>query len=274
MNIAFWNVQKKNISSILVDLVINDQVEILCLAEASDVLIIDFLKIINIRLPGRKFYDIPIKKGKVKVLSSLAPSVFNDCTHSFYSKRWSALLISIPKRFTINLICVHFHSKVNWSEISLALECVNLSRDVLDIEKSNSCTETILIGDFNMNPFENGIVAANGLNAIPDLNYAVSNPIRRIDGTEYRYFYNPMWNYFGDNNLPYGTHYFRPSGHVSHEWHIYDQILIRPTLKQHFKKSDIKIITKIGTEDLTKTYNRPDKIKYSDHLPISINLTI
>jgi len=275
MIIAFWNIQKKNLSSILVDLAKNEQIEILCLAEATDQTVLDFLRIINRMLPSRNFQEVPSKRGKIRILTSYNLGLFLDCATYYESKRWTAHLITLPNKFRFNLITVHFFSKVNWSEISLALECVNLSRDIIKIENKNSCSESLLIGDFNMNPFEHGMVAANGLNAIQDLDYAAKSPMgRTIDGTKYNFFYNPMWNFFGDESVPYGTHYFRPSGHVSHEWHVYDQIILRPSLKRNYKKGDVKIVTKVGSEQLTKAYNRPDKKMYSDHLPVLINLTV
>ncbi len=103
--------------------------------------------------------------------------------------------MTIPSIINLNIISVHFHSKVNWSSASLALECTNLSRDIAIIENDTNCENTILIGDFNMNPFEDGIVAANGLNAIQDLNYSIQREKRIIDRVSYKYFYNPMWNF-------------------------------------------------------------------------------
>ncbi len=217
---------------------------------------------------------IPNDDFRVKVISSLDPSVFNLKNSLFKSSRWSALHIDIPGIIELNLFPVHFYSKVNWSESSLALECVNFSRDISIVESDTSCLNSILIGDFNMSPFEHGIVASNGIHALQDLNYLASEMNgREIDGTFYKYFYNPMWNFLGDESTPYGTMYHRVSGHISHEWHIYDQVILRPELKNHITKNSTKIITKIAGQSILKKYDRPDD-KYSDHLPIIIQLTI
>jgi hypothetical protein len=274
MTIGFWNINKKNLSDILVDFVKEQQLEILILAEADEQTIIDFLKKFNKFNSHRKFYQILNTNSKLIILSSYKNTCFSEKNKLFNSTRWSAHHIKIPSLIEFNLISVHFHSKVNWSESSLALECVNFSRDIDLVEKETKCYETVLIGDFNMNPFENGVIAANGLHAIQDLEYAHKKISRTIDNKKYNYFYNPMWNFFGDSKLPLGTHFYRNPDHISQEWNTFDQVIFRPSLKKYLNGNYVKIINRIITNDLTKSFNRPYKIKYSDHLPITFQLTI
>jgi len=279
MNIGFWNVNskkaKKDLSDSLVDLTLEKDLDILCIAEILDNDTILFLKKINAKSKSQKYNQIKCSKDKLILISRNSGNIFEDKSQLYNSHRWIAHKVTIPSIITFNLISIHFHSKLNWSENSLALECVNLSRDIELVEKANQCINTILIGDFNMNPFENGLVAANGINAISDLDYASKNKNgRKIDGTYYKYFYNPMWNFFGDFKVPYGTHYCRVPGHISHEWHIYDQVILRPSLKQYLIKPFIEIVDKINADDLTKKYNRPDNVNYSDHLPIILKLKL
>jgi hypothetical protein len=143
------------------------------------------------------------------------------------------------------------------------------------LETSTGVGETIIIGDFNMNPYESGLVAANGLHALPDLQY-ISSKVdgRKIDGILYKYFYNPMWSFFGDNSLPYGTHYYREPGHVSREWNIYDQVIYRPSLSKYIDKTKLEIVYSIGGQNLINALKRPDKDSYSDHLPIILEIKI
>lgn len=276
MKIGFWNVGTKNdLSDMLVSWTNERQLDIICLAEVSDNVKLSFLKKINKSGTTKSFKQVKCAKSKITIISSYSASVFKDKSHKYSSGRWTAHKIQIPGLITFNLLAVHFHSKVNWSEASLSLECVNFSRDIELIESITKCKNTVLIGDFNMNPFENGLVAANGINAIPDLEYASKRKKgRRIDGINYNYFYNPMWNFFGDFNKPYGTHYCRPSGHISHEWHIYDQLILRPSMKQYFDKPFVEITTNISGSSLITNLKRPDNKNYSDHLPIIFNLKI
>lgn len=275
MTIGFWNINRKNISDNLVDLVTEQQIDVLVLAEANDQTILDFIIKNNRINPNRQFNQVSSSNDKLALLTTYSSPVFNSKSSLYPSPRWTAHHIKIPTVIEVNLFSVHFHSKVNWSDASLALECVNLSNDIQTVEKDSGCMETILIGDFNMNPFENGVVAANGVHAIQDLDYAYKRPKgRSIDGMKYNYFYNPMWNFFGDHSQPFGTHYHRTAGHISQEWNIYDQVIIRPTLKRHLKGQYVKIVNTLAGEKLTGSYSRPDSANYSDHLPITLQLTI
>ncbi len=254
-------------------LVNEKEVDILLLAEVDDQTVLDFIvKQIKCN-PSRQFYSI--SDSKVFILSIYNPSIFHEIKTKNNHPRWSVFTIEFPTMIKINLFCVHFHSKLNWSDDSLTLECVNLAREIEEIENRSEIFDSIVIGDFNMNPYESGMVAANGLHALPDLNHVNLKPDgRKIDGIKYRYFYNPMWNFFGDNTIPYGTHYYREAGHVSKEWNIYDQIIYRPSLSKYTNEKSTEIIHKIGSDNLITTMNRPDSAKFSDHLPIIIELNI
>ena len=285
MTIAFWNINNNtDLGDLLIDFVKENDVDILLLAESqktkknergskTDDILLDFITKSKVMLTS-SYNIIPNRDFRVKVISRLATSAFKLKSHLFQSSRWSAFSVNIPGIIKLNLFPVHFYSKVNWSEASLALECVNFSRDISTVEDETKCYNSILIGDFNMNPFEHGMVASNGLHALQDLEYLTVNKVgREIDGTSYKYFYNPMWNFLGDHSIPFGTMYHRTTGHISHEWNIYDQVLFRPELKEHLTKRSIKIITEIAGKPILKKYNRPDK-KYSDHLPITTTLII
>jgi hypothetical protein len=280
MNIGFWNIDSsskksiKDLSDSLVSLTIEKGLDIICIAESNDKTILNFLKKIN-KLGSNKYQQVKCSKDKLTIISRFKDTVFEDVSHLYISPRWLAHKVSIPTKITFNLVSIHFHSKLNWSENSLALECVNLSRDIQIIEENTKCNETILIGDFNMSPFENGLVSANGINAISDLNYALKRPKGRdIDGEFYKFFYNPMWNFYGDFKEPFGTCYYRIPGHISHEWHIYDQIIFRPSLKTYLENPFVEIVNQIYSDNLTKSFNRPDRDNYSDHLPIILKLKI
>lgn len=281
MVIAFWNLDKNerekvpiDFSDILLDFVTEYGIDIFFLAEVNSSTIANFLAKNRYRQNTRHFTQVINAKARTTLLTSYSPKLFSDKSGLYPSHRWDAFLLQIPGIITLNLISVHFHSKVNWSEYSLALECANFARDIITIEKNTGCNETILIGDFNMNPFEAGMVAANGLHAIQDLEYSFSMKNgRNIDGTDYQYFYNPMWNFFGDFQRPLGTHYNRTSGHVSQEWNTYDQAILRPSLKPRLGKDFIRIIDKIGGNLITSDYfGRPNDRDYSDHLPIVLEL--
>lgn len=274
MNIGFWNIYKKDNSDVIVQIMIENEIDIMCLAEVkSNQITIDIIKKYS-AITNKNLYAIKSTKDKVIFLSRLDYKIFTDLSAKYNSKRLVSFLIELPTKIKINLIGVHFHSKNNWSDISLAMECVTLSNAIKDIEKFTKTTNTILIGDFNMNPFESGLLSTNGLNTISDKEYLKTNKGRLVDNTHYPFFYNPMWNFFGDKKEAKGTFFYRNSGNISYEWNLFDQVLLRPSLIKHLNHDAIKIITKTSTQKLISKFGRPDKKDYSDHLPIILNLNI
>ncbi|MBK9284037.1 MAG: endonuclease/exonuclease/phosphatase family protein [Sphingobacteriaceae bacterium] len=283
MVIGFWNIgNNTDIGDLLIEFVKENEIDILFLAETKfkkerntkcpDV-VLDFLTKSKI-LFSTPFVQLPDLDFRVKALTKISSSLFDLKKKEVKSSRWSAYHLEIPSLIRMNLFPVHFHSKNNWSHISQALECVNLSQDISKIESLTKCNNTLLIGDFNMNPFDFGMVSSNGLNAISSLEYVTDNPIgRKVDGSHYRFLYNPMWNFFGDQSKPMATYYYRSSGHVSHEYHILDQIILSGTMKQYLTSNCVQIVTKIGGINLAAIYDRPNEI-YSDHFPIKIKLKI
>jgi hypothetical protein len=72
------------------------------------------------------------------------------------------------------------------------LECTELARTIGDEERHAGHSRTIVVGDFNMNPFEKGLVGASGLRATMARTVA-ERASRVIQGKPYSFFYNPMW---------------------------------------------------------------------------------
>jgi exonuclease III len=268
MNIAFWNIKNnEEIYDTIIELIKQFDIDILLLAESPLGIFTDLKK----HPRFNNFVQVSDGDSKVEVYSRVFKQNFKSILDA---KRWTGYEIDIPQRLKINLFAVHFPSKVNWSEDSLALECVNFANDIKSMETKVGHKNSVLIGDFNMNPFEAGILSANGLNAIQDLLYSKTAKGRVVNDNHHDFFYNPMWNFFGDYKKPLGTHYHRNSGNVSNEWSILDQIIIRPDLSDLINKDSIKIISKIKKVDLGRYFNRPNDKEYSDHYPILINLNI
>lgn len=117
----------------------------------------------------------------------------------------------------------------------------------------------MIIGDLNMNPFEHGMIAADGIHGISDRRIAAKGT-RQVGKKLRRYFYNPMWNHFGDGlPAPPGTYYYDSSSQVNHYWNIFDQVLIRPELLDGFNDENLKVVTEIDSTSLLKESGCPDR---------------
>ena len=129
------------------------------------------------------------------------------------------------------------------------------------------------MGDLNMNPFEEGLVAAEAFHAVSSWEDA-QRETRRLDGREYPFFYNPMWGLLGDRSQgPPGTFYRGDGDRMRYFWNLFDQALLRPALLKVCTLESCLILTGDGEEGFLTDRNRPDANRFSDHLPILVRLT-
>lgn len=157
-------------------------------------------------------------------------------------------------------------------ESSRALDAVRVGDLIRDQEVKAGHTRTLLVGDLNMNPFEPGVTGASAIHAVMTRELA-RGEARVVGGVRYPFFYNPMWGYFGDvGSGPPGTYYRRKGEQDEQFWHIYDQVLVRPSLLDQFPAEHVRIIDEYGGVRLTTPSGLPDAQRVSDHLPLTFAL--
>jgi hypothetical protein len=192
----------------------------------------------------------------------------------YESDRLTIRYLNLPGLTDILLAVSHFPSKFNWSDESQAFECVELSNSIRNAEQQIGHSRTVLVGDLNMNPFEDGIVSAMGLHAVMTRHIAQKKS-RVVQEKEYPFFYNPMWSLFGDATAgPPGTYYYTSSEHKVFFWNIFDQVLVRPDLLNLFGTEDLMIIDSYGDISLLNEQHVPDTEISSDHLPILFRIQL
>jgi exonuclease III len=149
-----------------------------------------------------------------------------------------------------------------------------MSAKIREIESRVGHSRTILVGDMNMNPFEEDMISANGWHAVMTRDIA-SKRTRWVQKESYPFFYNPMWGYFGDNTQgPPGTYYSRKGSLSEYFWHMWDQVLIRPDLLGSFDGASLQILTGCRSASFVKRSGIPDNSRFSDHLPLLFALEI
>jgi hypothetical protein len=182
--------------------------------------------------------------------------------------------LALPGSIDVLLSAIHFPSKIHWKGTSQAAECFNVSFSIKREEEKIGHSRTILVGDLNMNPFEEGVVNANGLHGVMSRQIA-QRKTRTIQKNQYPYFYNPMWSLFGDISPgPPGTYYSNRAEHTEYFWHMFDQVLIRPDLLEVFNSKELRILSSIGNQSLLSAHGVPDKKAISDHLPLLFKVHI
>ena len=176
--------------------------------------------------------------------------------------------LKLPGAIDLLLAVTHFPSKLYWNDASQTTESIELANSIRLAEKQVGHFRTVLVGDLNMNPFEDGVVSANGLHGVMSRNIAEKGT-RVVQAKEYPFFYNPMWSLFGDATPgPPGTYYYGRSEHKVFFWNIFDQVLIRPDILPLFSNEDMEIVTSDGDTSFLSSQGVPDANIASDHLPI------
>jgi len=180
--------------------------------------------------------------------------------------------IEPPLHASILLIAAHLSSKLYLKTEDQIISTPRFARIIEEAEKSVGHSRSIVVGDFNMNPFEAGMVGAEGLHAVMDRRIALRST-RSVLGQKYRFFYNPMWNLLGDRNHSPGSYYYDSGTYVNHYWNIFDQVLLRPDLLETFNPdTDIRLLKSVDGTQLTREHDGRPNVRISDHLPIVLNL--
>lgn len=260
MKFLFWNLQNKPLIEEAAELVIESKCDICAFSEISDGTLDNVVKLL-------------FKKYKIECSPYLTPgcdrikiiiigrdeniSLLNQ--HKYYS------LIKISKN-DHNLIAgfVHFPSKLHHSPDELRRASEILRKQLILEENLHAIADSLIMGDFNVDPFEMPMVSFSGMSATNGIDCSRREKVTR-GGEDTRLFYNPMWTLYSSyKDRPGGYKYSRLGEDVV-SWHFLDQVLIRPTLIDTFMFESLRLIN--GTENYNYL-NTNQAPSLSDHLPL------
>lgn len=219
---------------------------------------------------GGSYRDAPSLNARIQVLSRLSPtSLVNQYDSIDGRLTIRRLLLPVGE---ILLAILHFQSQLHWTPDEQALQATVIRDEITRTEELVGHRRTLLVGDLNMNPFDAGLVGAHGLNAVMARQVARAGE-RSVAGRKYRFFYNPMWGYFGDRTPgPAGTYYHGSSSPISYYWNMFDQALLRPELMDSLV--ELRILDTDGETLLLTPEGRPSVSTASDHLPLLVRLDL
>jgi len=269
MNILFWNTygnsNKSNINDSLFELISENKCDLIVLAEYNH----DIKKLchsLNIQTT-KEYHPIPSNGGCERIIGLINKkyriSILNEQT------RYQIIKIE-TSYYQLLIAMIHNTSKFQLSDDAQRENLRIFHQDIIEQEEKHTTRNTLVIGDFNANPFESSCVAANSLHAIPYIN-EVKNPTRIVQEKKYQKFYNPTWKFFSKREIPYTTYYCNKSDLYSIYWNIFDQVVIRPELIDAFVDESLCIISETRNHKLLER-NKPNKVNYSDHLPLFLKL--
>ena len=180
--------------------------------------------------------------------------------------------VQLPTGEDFLLTALHLVDKRSFSAESQNEAASLVARQLIRVEDRYQTDRHIVLGDFNMNPFETGMIKANGFHGTMSSEVA-GRGSRTVQSQEYPYFYNPTWSLFGDlNKDTSGTYYYQHAEHVCYEWNVFDQVLVRPSMISNFVKGSLEIVQSDSVTSLVTNRSIPDKKTYSDHLPLFFTL--
>jgi len=265
INFLYWNANNNNISLYIAEVCMENEIDVLILAEHKSV-DIDYLirklrennlyfKVENIA-PNSRILLLHKTEGMVKTIKE--------------SRYYSVFKLNSDKE-EILIFAVHLPSKYAQEASDLNMYTSQIVREFQQLEEEREISKSLVVGDFNMNPFDEGMVSALGFNAImcPDI---AKKKSRKVLNEERKFYYNPMWHIMGNNNnICKGTYYYSTST-KSYYWYTYDQVIIRPDLIEKFNIDELQIINEIKGKSIITKSNIPNKKDISDHLPIKFKL--
>jgi hypothetical protein len=267
----FWNIHRKPLEAAIERLARLHKPDVIMLAEC-DIPAGQLLSCLN--RARRDEYDyVPQADCRAIHIFTRFPSKWLPSVKDV--ERLTIRRLQLPGIQEILLAVTHFPSKMHWSERSQNSQMHVLARKIREAEDKEQNFRTVLVGDLNMNPFESGLVDANGLHGVMIRSVALRGS-RRVQGDRYPFFYNPMWSLFGDasRGAP-GTFYQWRSEPTVYFWNMFDQVLIRPALLDRFRTEDLHILETDGLLSLRRgAHMAPDKGRASDHLPLFFKLDL
>lgn len=264
MKLLFWNLNKKDLRALVCDTAI---------AVSADVVILLENCMTKDETLGRLKADVSADFHCPSASLSRFQLFCRDSEVDL-SEAYSGDRISIRRLHfagtELLLGMVHFVDKGNWGEPHQSAQVQLLAAEVSRREGKIGHNRTFLIGDFNMNPFDQAMNMAPGMNAMMTVK-CVERGNRTVQKIQYPFFYNPMWGLLGDRTPgPPGTYYHSVASKGIYGWNMLDQVLVRPDAIPWFH--DVSILTSAGNVSLRTQLERPDAQAASDHFPILLTL--
>ena len=144
----------------------------------------------------------------------------------------------------------------------------NIVHDITEQEKASKNRKTIVIGDFNCNPFDEEVIQKDAFNAVLFKELINKKEVIRYNERDWRRFYNPIMNYISEETNTYGSLYYS-SGSAPLYWNSFDQVLVRKELVDSIDA--LEYLRYIKGKKLIKDVKPNESI--SDHLPLLVSIT-
>jgi len=264
--IIFWNTNKKDLTDLVCSITASTNADIVVLIESNGSPK-EMLTALQTNVSPDFYYPTVIEPQIRQRFHCFCRTPKLDLSEIHSGVRVSVRKLKIGHDETL-LMLVHGIDPRNYDPASRQSNIQLIADEMRHVQSQEKTNKLILLGDFNMNPFDSGMNLPTGLNAM--MTKACVKPGRRTyQYNEYEYYYNPMWSLFGDNtDGPAGTIY-DTSQQGPYGWNMFEQVIVHHSLIEIFHS--VQILTEAGKESLMTSKGRPNKKTASDHFPILAN---
>ena len=259
MELLFWNMGKNDNAALALECMCSNGVSVAAFAEYSGTEFSDeLLRGTGYRVLGFGGCD------KIQVFVDRAVDVIN----CFEESRFAVfVLVCSGVRFVF--AATHLVDRMSSPGAQPRLEDIRQMMDVVHgYELSLGIDKTVVIGDFNANPYDEELLLPSAFNAMLFKGILRARGSRTWHDKSYPFMYNPTVNWLSEDTETYGSHYYSSDDGTSPVWNCYDQALVSRTLMDGVRS--YSYLRRIGETDLIA--RRRPKRKISDHLPLLVDI--
>ncbi|MBR3839186.1 MAG: endonuclease/exonuclease/phosphatase family protein [Clostridia bacterium] len=257
VNMLFWNLKNNSIEKHIKDCLIENNIDIAVFSEHTGV---DFSAFDS--CTDYRFIEGMGGCEKVVMLTKKSIQVEIKQEQSRY-----ALYYITNNEMRYIVAGIHLQDRLT-TDTATRIACIGrLVNDIKNVENRCGCKNTIIIGDFNANPFDDELLQMNSFNAVLFKDVILKSETRTVDKIQYRRFYNPIIHFVSENTKNYGS-FYHTNGSSTPVWHCIDQVLVSKPLVNSIV--NLRYLKRINGTSLLKNI-RPDAT-ISDHLPLFVEI--
>ena len=257
IKLLFWNLARNSIEKYIADIINENDIDICVFAEYNSITFEIVLSGLN------NSYTLFDGMGGCDKITLIAHSGYDVEIRREQNRYTIYSVYDNTEKYIITGI--HLQDRLNADAETRKNSIRKIDHDIKEQENKLKHDNTIVIGDFNTSPFDEELVQKDAFNAVLVKELIFKTELVKVDGVQYRRFYNPMLNCISEDDSTYGSHYY-DSGIKSIYWYFLDQVIIRKSLVDRL--SDIRIIKVINNQKLIKAVKPNSDI--SDHLPLIV----
>lgn len=261
MNLFFWNLKGNDNSALIRRALVERDVDVAAFAEHGG---IDFDALCR---GGSGFPYRPVDPidgpGKVRMLVREGLEV----SGVFGQGRYMLATVS-GAGWKANIAAIHLQDCRNDPHGAARKETTRrIVADLREQERKSGCLDSVVIGDFNAQPFSDELIWPGMFNATLFKDVVGRIAVKRVDGYSYPFMYNPTLEFFSEAGGNCGS-FYSASRPDTFYWHCLDQAIVSPSLADAV--AEYVYVREIGGASLMGPV-APNR-SISDHLPLFIRI--